>query len=97
MNGEIDKAGGEQAGDEAGCTLADLVQDPLIRLVMKSDGVDRKSIERLFARIAGSRPRAARQAAAAATLGGGSGKGGAARQSVAHLAKTASILRIISG
>ena len=66
MNGEIDHTGAEPAGGEADYTLADLVQDPLIRLVMKSDGVDRQSIERLFARIAGERPRAARQRAAAA-------------------------------
>ena len=66
MNGEIDHTGAEPAGGEANYTLADLVQDPLIRLVMKSDGVDRQSIERLFARIAGERPRAARQRAAAA-------------------------------
>lgn len=38
-------------------TLAELVQDPLIGLVMKSDGVDRRSIELLFERIGRERPR----------------------------------------
>jgi hypothetical protein len=66
MNGKIDNTGGERAGGEGDYTLADLVQDPLIRLVMKSDGVDRQSIERLFARIAGERPRTVRQRTAAA-------------------------------
>jgi hypothetical protein len=33
-------------------SLAELVEDPLIGLLMKSDGVDRRSIELLFERIA---------------------------------------------
>ena len=36
-------------------SLAELVADPLIRLLMKSDGVDRRSIEVLFERIAHQR------------------------------------------
>lgn len=32
--------------------LAELVSDPLIGLLMKSDGVDRRSIELLFERLA---------------------------------------------
>lgn len=36
-------------------SLAELVADPLIRLLMKSDGVDRRSIEVLFERIAQQR------------------------------------------
>ena len=43
----------------AQCSLTDLVEDPLIGLVMKSDGVDRRSIELLFARLAHERARAA--------------------------------------
>ena len=33
-------------------SLAELVDDPLVGLLMKSDGVDRRSIELLFDRIA---------------------------------------------
>ena len=36
-------------------SLAKLIEDPLIGLVMKSDGVDRRSIEYLFERIARER------------------------------------------
>ena len=36
------------------CSLTKLVEDPLIALVMKSDGVDRQSIEALFERVANS-------------------------------------------
>jgi len=35
-------------------SLAELVEDPLIGLLMKSDGVHRRSIERLFERVARS-------------------------------------------
>ena len=35
-------------------SLAELVEDPLVGLLMKSDGVDRHSIELLFERIARS-------------------------------------------
>lgn len=35
-------------------SLAELVEDPLVGLLMKSDGVDRRSIELLFARVARS-------------------------------------------
>ena len=38
-------------------TFAELVRDPLVALVMKSDGVDRHSVEALFERIAQQRPR----------------------------------------
>jgi hypothetical protein len=55
MNGDFDKAAGA-----VNLTLAQLVHDPLIGLMMKSDGVDRNSIEALFARIAQQRPRGAR-------------------------------------
>jgi hypothetical protein len=37
-------------------SLAELVSDPLIGLLMKSDGVDRRSIEVLFERLAEARP-----------------------------------------
>ena len=33
-------------------SLTELVSDPLIRLLMKSDGVDRRNIELLFKRLA---------------------------------------------
>jgi hypothetical protein len=33
-------------------SLADLIDDPLIGLIMRSDGVDRQSIEFLFQRVA---------------------------------------------
>jgi len=35
-------------------SLAELVEDPMVGLLMKSDGVDRHSIELLFERIAHS-------------------------------------------
>ena len=35
-------------------SLAELVEDPLVGLLMKSDGVDRRSIELLFERLARS-------------------------------------------
>ena len=35
-------------------SLAELVEDPLIGLLMKSDGVDPRSIELLFERVARS-------------------------------------------
>jgi hypothetical protein len=50
---------------EAHCTLAELVCDPLVGLLMHSDGVDRHSIEVLFERIARERPNAVRQRGAA--------------------------------
>jgi hypothetical protein len=55
MNREIEHDCGE-----AHSTLAELIHDPLIGLVMKSDGVDRHSIELLFERIARERPKPAR-------------------------------------
>jgi hypothetical protein len=42
----------------AECSLADLVEDPLVGLLMESDGVDRRSIELLFEQIAQERVRA---------------------------------------
>ena len=48
--------------DIAGCSLAELVDDPLIGLVMKSDGVDRCELELLFERVAHERLRATRLA-----------------------------------
>lgn len=42
-------------------TLAELVRDPLIGLLMESDGVDQRSIELLFERLAHERQTAARQ------------------------------------
>ena len=42
----------------AGCSLAELVDDPLIGLVMKSDGVDRCDLELLLERVASERVRA---------------------------------------
>ena len=44
--------------DITGCTLAELVDDPLIGLVMKSDGVDRCDLELLLERVASERVRA---------------------------------------
>ena len=38
-------------------SLAELVEDPLIGLMMKSDGVDRRSVELLFERLSRSRAR----------------------------------------
>lgn len=35
-------------------SLAELIDDPLVGLVMRSDGVDRHSIELLFERVASS-------------------------------------------
>jgi hypothetical protein len=42
--------------DIAEASLAELVSDPLIRLLMKSDGVDRRTIEALFECLAQERP-----------------------------------------
>ena len=54
MNRETNNETGEPPS-----TLAELMRDPLIGLVMKSDGVDPRYIELLFERIARDRPRAA--------------------------------------
>jgi hypothetical protein len=35
-------------------SLAELIEDPLVGLVMRSDGIDRHSIELLFERVARS-------------------------------------------
>jgi hypothetical protein len=35
----------------AECSLAELIEDPLVHLVMKSDGVDRCELELLFERV----------------------------------------------
>ena len=43
--------------DIAECSLAELMEDPLVRLVMKSDGVDRCEIEVLFERVVRERMR----------------------------------------
>ena len=48
--------------DIAGCSLAELVDDPLIGLVMKSDGVDSRELELLLERVARERLRATRLA-----------------------------------
>jgi hypothetical protein len=37
--------------DHAGCSLAELIDDPLTGLVMKSDGVDRHELELLLAEV----------------------------------------------
>ena len=58
---------GSDSGEDH-CTLAELVRDPLIGLVMKSDGVDRYRIELLFERIARERPSTGRQRRVAASL-----------------------------
>lgn len=36
----------------AECSLTELCEDPLIGLMMKSDGVDRRSVELLFEQVA---------------------------------------------
>ena len=41
-----------------GCLLAEPVEDPLIGLLMKSDGVDRRGLEVLLERVARERSRA---------------------------------------
>lgn len=52
MNGDFNNA--ISASD---LTLTELVEDPLICLMMKSDGVERSNIEALFTRIAQQRSR----------------------------------------
>ena len=52
MNGDAEKA-----TNTGRATLAELVEDPLVRLMMTSDGVDRDSIETLFKRLARQRAR----------------------------------------
>jgi hypothetical protein len=44
----------------AQCSLAELMADPLIGLVMKSDGVDRRDLELLLERVARERARTIR-------------------------------------
>jgi len=39
------------------CSLAELMRDPMIGLVMKSDGVDRGSLELLLERVSRKRER----------------------------------------
>jgi hypothetical protein len=39
----------------AECSLAELVEDPLVGLVMESDGVDRRTLELLLQRVARDR------------------------------------------
>jgi hypothetical protein len=39
----------------AECSLAELVGDPVVGLLMKSDGVDRRSVELLIERVARER------------------------------------------
>ena len=52
----------------AQCSLAELMADPLIGLVMKSDGVDRRDLELLLERVARGRAGTiARQAVPART------------------------------
>jgi len=46
--------------DIAECSLADLVDDPLVGLVMKSDGVNRAELKLLLERVARERLRATR-------------------------------------
>jgi hypothetical protein len=46
MNRDIDGKGCAQ-----NFSLAELMQDPLIGLMMKSDGVDRRTIELLFEQV----------------------------------------------
>jgi hypothetical protein len=41
----------------AECSLAELIGDPLVGLLTKSDGVDRRSVELLFERVARERAR----------------------------------------
>ena len=59
--------------DIAGCSLAELMNDPLIGLVMKSDGVDRRELKLLLVQvaqaIAGDRTR--KPSSAAANCGDG--------------------------
>jgi hypothetical protein len=53
MNGDADRANCTRTA-----SLAELMQDPLVGLMMKSDGVDRRTVERLFEQILRRRPRA---------------------------------------
>ena len=47
-------------------SLTELISDPLIRLLMKSDGVDRRNIELLFERLAQRRNHSLRPLSVAA-------------------------------
>ena len=38
--------------DIARCSLTELIDDPLINLLMRSDGVDRREVELLLERVA---------------------------------------------
>ena len=52
MKSESGPLGGRNVVDIAGCSLAELMDDPLTALVMKSDGVDRHELELLLAQVA---------------------------------------------
>ena len=60
MNGDLDRGYCNPA-----VTLAELVRDPLIGLLMASDGVDRSTVERLFDQISRRRAHASREVPAA--------------------------------
>ena len=50
---EMKRSRGHQPGEMlAGCSLAELINDPLIGLVMKSDGVDRRELKLLLEQVA---------------------------------------------
>jgi hypothetical protein len=66
-----DHKAGRDVMDIAECSLAELMEDPLVGLVMESDGVDRCELELIFERVvrersgAGSRVRLPTMEAAA--------------------------------
>lgn len=55
MEGSRGAGKGVMGNGIAECSLAELVEDPLIGLLMKSDGVDRRTVELLLARVARKR------------------------------------------
>jgi hypothetical protein len=55
MKSESGPLGGRDVVDIAGCSLAELMEDPLTALVMKSDGVDRRDLELLLEQVARKR------------------------------------------
>ena len=61
--------------DIAECSLAELVDDPLVGLVMRSDGVDRAVLRLLLERVARERLRAIRLASCPSSRGRGGSSG----------------------
>jgi hypothetical protein len=59
--------------ETARCSLTELVQDPLIALVMRSDGVERSELDLLLRRVARERLRSTEREVARLPMSGTAG------------------------